>query len=197
MLYFFLRSICRGLFALFYRYQVLGAENIPQKGSAIICPNHISLLDPPLVGSAATRVVHFMAKEELFRIPIFGKLLPKIHAFPVNRQGGGRKALKLAMQVLRENEIVGIFLEGTRSKTGELGKAHVGAALLAIKMDAPVIPTAIVGPYRLFRPVRIVFGTPLDPKQFQNTPNPVQAMTDQVMDEIKKLKQSDMSERSS
>lgn len=188
MLYFFFCSIFRGLFTIFYRYQVIGTEHIPKDSSAIICPNHISNFDPPLIGSAATRVIHYMAKEELFRVPILGKLLVNLHAYPVNRQGGGRKALKQSMQILKEGGILGIFPEGTRSKTGELGKPHVGAALLAIKTGAPVIPAAIIGPYRLFRPIRVIFGEPIDPKQFQSGSNPVQEMTDHTMAEIQRLR---------
>lgn len=190
MLYFFLRPVVRVLMKILFRYRVSGQEHIPQQGPAILCPNHISNLDPPLVGCTATRVVHFMAKEELFRFPPLGWLIKHLHAFPVNRQGGGTKALKQSLKVLKENGILGIFPEGTRSKTGELTKARNGAALLSVKTGAPIIPTAIIGPYRLFRPVHIVFGKPIVPDDFKNaSSNQVSNITHTVMDEIESLLQ--------
>lgn len=188
MLYFSFRSLLRFLYTIFFRYRVIGAENIPKTGPAIICSNHISNLDPPLVGCAATRIVHFMAKEELFRIPLFRKLLDHLNAFPVNRTGGGRRALKKSLELLKEDKILGIFPEGTRSKTGKLGKGHIGAALLASKVGAPLIPTAIIGPYRLFRPIHIVFGKPIDLREFDSeSSNSVQDITDHLMKEIQDL----------
>lgn len=188
MLYFSLRSLLRFLFSIFFRFQVIGVENIPKTGPAIICPNHISNLDPPIVGCASTRIIHFMAKEELFKIPLFRKLLERLYAFPVNRSGGGRKALKTSLELLKQDKILGIFPEGTRSKTGKLGKGHIGAALLASKVGAPIIPTAIIGPYRLFRPVCIIFGKPINPQECgKDSENPVQDLTDHLMQEIQGL----------
>lgn len=188
MLYFPLRVIVRLFFSVVFRYRVVGVENIPKTGPAIICSNHISNLDPPILGSASNRIIHFMAKEELFRIPLFRHVIESLHAFPVNRSGGGRLALKRALELLREDKILGIFPEGTRSKTGKLGKGRVGAALLASKVGAPLIPTAIIGPYRLLGPVIVVFGKPIDPRQFEaKSSNVVQELTDRIMQEIQWL----------
>jgi 1-acyl-sn-glycerol-3-phosphate acyltransferase len=189
MMYYLFRALFRAFFTVFYRYQVSGAEHVPHDRAAIICPNHISNLDPPLVGCALEPIVHYMAKEELFRVPVIGWLIKSWHAFPVNRQGGGRQGLKLAMQALREGKVLGVFPEGTRSKTGELGKVRLGPALLATKTDAVLVPAAIIGPYRLFRPIRIIFGEPLEPSRFQDEKNPTQALTDQLIVEIKRLQQ--------
>ncbi|MGA8943017.1 MAG: lysophospholipid acyltransferase family protein [Thermoactinomyces sp.] len=137
-------------------------EHIPEKGPVVFCCNHISNLDPPLLAVSTKRKVHFMAKAELFRVPVLGGLVRSLGAFPVKRGAGDRQALKKAIQLLQEGHTVGIFPEGTRSKTGEMGQFHVGAALIALKGEAPIVPAAICGSYRLFRPIKIVFGPPVD-----------------------------------
>jgi len=192
MLYSTLRYVIRFLFSIFFRYRVIGSENIPKTGPAIICSNHISNLDPPLLGVSMNRVIHFMAKEELFRIPIFRNIIQFLHAFPVNRSGGGRQALKKGLELLKEGKVLGIFPEGTRSKTGKLGKGRIGAALLASKVGVPLIPTAIIGQYRLFRPICVVFGKPIHPQDFEGkSSNPVQDLTHHLMNEIQHLLDSD------
>jgi len=194
MLYLTLHWIVRFLFSVFFRYRVIGAENIPKTGPAIICPNHISNLDPPLIGVSTKRKVHFMAKEELFRIPIFRSLIRYLNAFPVNRSGGGREAIQKGMELLKEDKILGIFPEGTRSKTGKLGKGRVGAAVLACRAGVPLIPTAIIGGYRLFRPLYVVFGKPIHPYEYEGkSSNPVRDLTDRLMKEIQRLLDSNLS----
>lgn len=160
MLYRLGRVLFRLFFSVCYRWEVEGKEHIPDQGPVVVCPNHIHNLDPPLVGAAMDRKVYFMAKEELFRIPILAPLIRHLGAFPVRRGASDRIAFKRAMEILREGKVLAIFPEGTRSRSGRLGKAHPGAALIAIKGKADVVPAAIIGPYRLFRKVRIVFGPP-------------------------------------
>lgn len=160
MLYRLGRVLFRLLFAVCYRWEVEGTEHIPKQGPVVVCPNHIHNLDPPLVGSAIDRKVHFMAKEELFRVPILAPLIRRLGAFPVRRGSGDRKALKKAIEILQEGKVLAIFPEGTRSRDGRLGKAHPGAALIALKGNANIVPAAIIGPYRFFGKIRIVFGPP-------------------------------------
>lgn len=160
MLYRLGRVLFRLFFAVCYRWEVVGKEHIPDRGPVVICPNHIHNLDPPLVGSAIDRKVHFMAKEELFRIPILAPIIRRLGAFPVRRGASDRKAFKRAVEILQEGKVLAIFPEGTRSRNGRLGKAHPGAALIALKGNADVVPAAIIGPYRFFGKVRIVFGPP-------------------------------------
>jgi 1-acyl-sn-glycerol-3-phosphate acyltransferase len=150
----------RLFFAVCYRWEVEGKEHIPDQGPLVVCPNHIHNLDPPLVGAAMNRKVHFMAKEELFRIPVLAQIISRLGAFPVRRGASDRNAFKKAMQILQEGKVLAIFPEGTRSRSGRLGKAHPGAALIALKGNANVVPAAIIGPYRLFGKIRIVFGPP-------------------------------------
>ncbi|WP_134683278.1 lysophospholipid acyltransferase family protein [Brevibacillus migulae] len=161
-LYRFFRGCFRLLFSTIYRWRVIGAENIPTEGAVILCSNHISLLDPPLVGSGIERQVHFMAKEELFRIPVIGYLITQFGAFPVKRGAGDRSAIRNTLKLLEEGKIFGIFPEGTRSTTGEVGEGLSGASMFALKSDASVIPVGIVGPYKPFRPITIIYGKPID-----------------------------------
>lgn len=127
----------------------------------ILVANHVSYLDPPALGVACPRRVYFMAKEELFHIPLFGHLLHGLGAFPVKRGVPDRRAVKRALAILAAQQVLGIFPEGTRSKSGELGPAEEGAAVLALRTGACLIPAGIRGT-RGRRPVRVVFGPPLE-----------------------------------
>lgn len=137
------------LFKIFYRFKVVGRENIPPKGPAILVSNHLSYLDPIVLGLAVKRKIYFMAKEELFRIPLFHRLIKILYAFPVKRRGFDRKALKAALEFLSQGKIVGLFPEGTRHREGTVGPFSSGVALLALKSGAPVIPLGIKGTNRV------------------------------------------------
>ena len=190
MLYRVLRAIVRSLMALLYPYKLAGLENVPKEGPVVLCSNHISNLDPPLLGITNTRQVHFMAKEELFRVPVLGGVIHRLGAFPVKRGAGDLKSLKTAIQLLQNGKVVGIFPEGTRSKTGEMRDFHVGAALIALKGKAPIVPVSITGPFRLFRPVKITYGSPIDLTPFlQEKANMKTAkqVTERIMEEIRSL----------
>lgn len=160
-LYILARGMFRLIFRFCFRWQVEGVENLPRSGPVILCANHFSWWDPPLAGSAVHRPVFFLAKEELFRYPILGKLLKKVGAIPVRRGAPDRAALRRALSLLANGHVVGIFPEGTRRRDGQLGRAEPGAALLAIRSQAPIVPMAIMGPYRMLRPIRVRIGQPL------------------------------------
>jgi 1-acyl-sn-glycerol-3-phosphate acyltransferase len=160
--YRFFRGMFRYFYRIFFFPKVIGLHHIPSDGSVILCCNHINNLDPPLLGSPVERQVFFMAKEELFRIPVLSFLLTRFGAFPVKRGSTDRSALKRTLGILKEGHILGIFPEGHRSKTGNLGKPYPGTALFALKSTATVIPVAIVGPWKWFRSIKIVYGEPID-----------------------------------
>ena len=154
------------IFKIWLRWEVFGRENIPQEGPVVIASNHLSLLDPPVLGAAATRKVHFMAKSELFKPVWFGALIRKLGAFPVKRGEMDREAIKTGLKILKENKVLAVFPEGTRSKDGELGRAGGGAFMMGIKRKAQIVPAYIYGTDTKRHPgwpkVRVIFGKPME-----------------------------------
>jgi len=128
-----------------------------------------------------------MAKEELFRVPVLKSILPNVKAFPVKRGMSDRGALRTGLALLKEGEVLGLFPEGTRSKTGEIGKGLAGAGFFALRSDAKIIPCAIIGPYKLFGKLRVVYGKPIDFTELKKEKISVEAATEIIMNEIKKL----------
>ena len=143
-LYRFGQTVLRPVFKLLYRYQIIGLEHIPADGPVVICSNHTAYKDPILLGLTTKRQVWFMAKKELFKNKFLAFLLNRLGVFAVERSVGISAILR-GIDLLREGAAVGIFIEGTRSKTGELLKPKPGAVLLAFETKAPVVPVAIVG----------------------------------------------------
>ena len=153
-------------YSVVFRLKVEGRENIPRSGPVLLCSNHMAKRDPVMLGVAVPRrQVCYMAKEELFRNGFLGGLLRGLGAFPVVRGGGGADALQNAYRLLDENAMVGVFIEGHRSKDGLLQKPKTGAALLAYRTKAPVLPVCITtedgGLPRKFKRHVISFGKPL------------------------------------
>ncbi|MDN5276475.1 MAG: 1-acyl-sn-glycerol-3-phosphate acyltransferase [Clostridiales bacterium] len=156
------RAIVRPIMFLLFRLRVEGLENFPMEGKTIVYSNHISLLDPILIGCVLPRQVFFMAKVELFKIPLLRTIIRHLGAFPVKRGSADLSAIKHSLQVLNEGKVFGIFPEGTRSKTGFLQSFSHGIASIAHKSRAKILPIAIVGQYRLFRPITVKIGKPLN-----------------------------------
>ncbi len=128
----------------------------------MLCSNHISWWDPVLVAGATRRPIHFMAKAELFRYPVLGSLLAHIHAFPVDRGKPDLSAIRDSISVLKSDEVLGIFPEGTRQRGRDaLGEMHPGAALVALRTGSPVIPVAIRGRYAFRGTITVLFGEPI------------------------------------
>jgi 1-acyl-sn-glycerol-3-phosphate acyltransferase len=137
-------------FKLLFRFEVSGLENIPNKGAVVIASNHLSNWDPPVIGCPLPRMINFMAKEELFKIPVFGWVIRKFKAFPVRRDNADRAAIRAALDILAKGEILGIFPEGTRSKTGQLGDVGQGTAFIIARSGATVVPTALIATNKMF-----------------------------------------------
>ncbi len=166
-LYGFARIVLGLGYRLAYRVQAEGREHIPPTGGVILCGNHINAQDPIVIGLACPRPICFMAKEELFRSQLLGFIIKGLGAFPVKRGSADRAALKHALALLEAGCCFGIFPEGTRSRTGELQKPEPGTAYIALKSGVPVIPVGISGSYRLFSPIRVRFGPPVDLDRFR------------------------------
>jgi 1-acyl-sn-glycerol-3-phosphate acyltransferase len=170
VLYRILKPIAVAIMRLVFRLEVRGREHVPPVGPVLFVSNHVSVLDPPFVGGAAPRDLYFLAKEELFAIPLFGRLIWALNARPVKRDGSDGRALKSALRLLADNRAILLFPEGTRGVEGRLGEGKPGAGMLAVMSGAPVIPVLVSGSARALPPgralprparVRVVFGPPL------------------------------------
>ena len=106
------RIILLVIFKLIFKIDVIGVENIPKKGRAILCSNHVSLLDPIVLGIAVPRPISFMAKRELFEKPILGSIVRGLNSLPVDREGSDISAIRTSLKVLKEGKLLGIFLKG-------------------------------------------------------------------------------------
>jgi 1-acyl-sn-glycerol-3-phosphate acyltransferase len=150
------------VFNVFFRSSYVGIENVPDKGAGLLCSNHLSILDMFLIGYKLKRKVHSIAKTELFKYRIGAYLMRNMGAFPIKRGQGDVKSIKASLDILQNDLIIGIFPEGTRNigvNKGRL-KAKPGAALLAIKSGAPIIPVLIIGNFRIFTKLKVIYGKP-------------------------------------
>jgi len=190
MLYGICRSLLRLIYAVLFRFEATGLENIPSTGPVVLCANHISLLDPPTVGTKVSRKVHYMAKAELFNIPLFGPFIHALGAFPVKRGGVSKEAIRSAIALLQEGGVMGIFPEGTRNSSEGMGKK--GAAMIAIRSNATVIPVAIIGNYRPFRKMKIRYGKPIDLTAIiqDSSGDVLEKVTETIMTNIREMVQA-------
>ncbi len=202
MLYRFGYHLFRLLFRFFGQLRTEGLENVPASGGVILAPNHVSYADPPLVGTAlAFRPTWYMAKQELFEVPVLGALIRRCRAFPVRRGTADRQALRRATELLEAGEVVTIFPEGGRSPDGGLQPPELGFAAIARRSGAPVVPVAVIGSDRLlprgailprFRPVLVRFGRPLcyaADSSARSRKEDLQAFAATVMAAIERLRQ--------
>ncbi|MCA0754438.1 1-acyl-sn-glycerol-3-phosphate acyltransferase [Paenibacillus sp. N4] len=187
MLYLIFRFLLRILYTLLFRIEARGVENIPAEGPVILASNHISNFDPPTVGIKIKRKVHFMAKEELFKIPVFGPLIDAFGAFPVKRGGVSKEAIKSAISLLKEGNVLGIFPEGSRNN--QSGMAKKGAAMIAVRSGAAIVPVAIIGKYRPFGKMIVCYGKPLDITAIieESSPDMLDQVTDAIMTRIREI----------
>ena len=160
VVYPLVRNSFRIAFLTLWRMRITGAERVPRTGPLIVVANHVSNLDPPVLGAATPRPLYFMAKAELFRMPLLGPVIWQLHAFPVDRAKGDISAIRRAVEVLKMGAAVGIFPEGGRNRDGQ-NRIHSGVALLASLTGAPVLPVYIHGTKQRFSRITVVFGEPM------------------------------------
>lgn len=192
------QAVCRPIMKVFYRYKFINNNSIPHEGAYIIASNHMSFSDPVLLGLGQRRRLFFMAKQELFKNKFFAGLIRALGAFPVERGAGDGKAIKTGEDLIKEGNVMTIFIEGGRTKTGEFMRPRSGCALVAQQMQVPVIPACITitgNPKYRFAKRVIHFGDPLTPQQLGLTPDgdrrQLKNATNMIMDEIKKMREQD------
>lgn len=180
------------LIALFlYRVKVVGKENLPKEGAAIICPNHIHPLDSAVVIATANRKINVLAKEELFKSGIAKWFAEVFGIYPVKRNSADIGAIKTSLKILKREELLMIFPEATRNGMKKGVKVKHGAVILAIKSGQPIIPVGIQGNFKLFRKVKINIGKPIDYSEYREeigNKELIEKLTQELMQEIVKLR---------
>lgn len=168
------------LFRGLFRGRISGCQNVPMQGPLVVVANHGSHLDPPLLGHALGRPVAFMAKAELFAVPLLGSLIRALAAYPVKRGASDREAIRTATARLQEGWATGVFLDGTRQADGRVNQPMPGAALLAARSGAALLPVAIINSHRALGtgqsrlrlvPIQIRVGEPLPPPASRRKPD--------------------------
>lgn len=167
MFYNSIKFIASVIFKLIYKIEVTGLENIPTDGKLIVCGNHINNLDPIIVSIIFPRTINWMGKKELFKNKLFGSFLSKLNVFPVNREGTDIKSVKTSLRILKEDEVLGIFPEGTKVKGYDLKNAKPGVALMAIKSQTNILPIHIESNYKLFNKIQIKIGSLIDVSEYK------------------------------
>ncbi len=182
------RQMFRIMFAVLYRWHIEGTENIPKTGGAVIAPNHTSFFDPPLTGAAMKRPLYFMAKKELFDIPVLGFLIKRTHAFPVKRGVQDMAAMRNAFKLLEGGHLLLMFPEGTRSKDGNPGKARAGAGMVACNAQVPLVPVKIENTNKMskFKKIKIKYGKPVYPPT-EYTKESYTELSQKVLDAIAEM----------
>ena len=168
------------LFRVLFRGSTQGLEHVPMEGPLVVASNHGSHLDPPLLGHALGRPVAFMAKAELFAIPLLGAVIRACGAYPVRRGASDREAIRTATAKLEQGWATGVFLDGTRQANGRVNNPLPGAALLAARSGAPLLPVAIVNSHRALGsgriwprlvPLQLRVGAPIPPPASRRRPD--------------------------
>jgi 1-acyl-sn-glycerol-3-phosphate acyltransferase len=142
-----------------------GYERVPATGGGVVAANHLSAIDPSLVGSLSPRTIFYMAKKELLDLPLVGEVLMWAGAFPVRRGEGDRESIRLAREIARDGHMVGVFVEGTRQKFGYPGEVLPGAMMIALQEGVPIIPCGVYSfgwTKKNRMPCAVVWGDPID-----------------------------------
>lgn len=196
-------TILRPIARILYRLEVTGLDNVPKTGGVIICPNHTSNVDPVVLAISLKRQIYFMAKAELFKIKVLGKFFRALGAFPVERGKGDTSAIDNAEEILKNGEQLGLFIEGTRSKTNEFLRPKTGCAMIAYKANVPVLPVCITGAnehkLKLFKKNIILIGKPifLNQQIKDGTGKEFREASRFIMENIKNLKFAQVMEKES
>jgi 1-acyl-sn-glycerol-3-phosphate acyltransferase len=188
IVFIFFRFIFWLLTNTVWRRRVIGVENVPAKGGVLIAPNHRSVADPPIIGSAVNRPMFFMAKQELFDVPVFGWFMHRTNSFPVKRGEQDMGAFRKALRFLKDGMPLLIFPEGTRSKDDSFLPARPGLGMFACMAQVPAVPVRIINSDHLlrFRKIKVIFGKPIYPPK-EYTKEDYQKFSEQVLEAVKNL----------
>jgi len=184
--YRIVRIVVMSIAKIVFRLKVEGRENLPTGGSILLCSNHSSNWDPVFLTSAlpASRPVRYMAKEELFNVPVLKRIMISAGTYPVGRGQGDRQALKKTIELLNDGETVGIFPEGTRSLPGEFKEPQGGVGFFALRSNAVIIPVAIIGDYKPFRKMRVVIGARTEIEDLRDKRGAAKEVAERIMSDI-------------
>jgi len=148
------------------RARLYGGERMPRRGGVVLAVNHLHWIDIPIVGATSPRTIHFVAKVEAAGFPLLGRFLRWHGTIAVRRGESDREAVRRMRSDARDGRVVGLFVEGSRQRTGRPGKAQPGAAMVAIQEDVPVLPAAVYGTqfWKVgnFAPCSVAYGHPID-----------------------------------
>ncbi len=190
MLFRIVRFLIKCFMYVIFRIKIHGKENFPLEGAVIVAFNHRSYWDVPLTATVLPRMLTFMAKKELFRVPVLGSIIKWADAFPVSRGTGDLGAIKAALSALKAGKAMAIFPEGRRVMKNQEHNAKAGVALIAEKTGAPILPVAIRGGYRIFSKIDIFIEEPIYVKSEDGKRLPserLQEISDELMIKILEL----------
>ena len=196
MVYWLTRNLARLMLHLLFGFRVVDAHKIPREGPVMLAANHFSLLDPIAVGASLPRRITFMARSEPFRMPVLSWLLPRLGVIPVDRGASDITAIKAAIRTLEAGKTFGIFPEGTRGRDGKLKPFKTGAAAIALRTGATIVPVGVVGSYEAWpagkkiffrRPVTVVFGDPIAVDKQKADREILESLTLKLQDSVQQL----------
>ncbi len=197
--YWIFRTFFLVTFTILHRFRVYGKEHLPT-GGAIIASNHASFIDPPIIGAACNEELWYIARDSLFRYPMFRFMITSLNAYPVTGSNADRKTLRIIGYKLKEHKKAVIFPEGERTWDGKMLPFKTGIGMLAFRYNVPIIPTYIHGSYAVWNrthrfplpwgKLACVFGTPIYPKDFaeMDKKEAQERITAQLEESVKKLR---------
>lgn len=180
-----------GFMKVIFKIEIKGEHNLPAEGGCMVCSNHISMWDPVLISCFFPRRISFVAKEELKRVPFVGGVLKSVGTIFIKRNSGDLAAIKMSIKAIGEGKVLGIFPTGTREKRDPNAKLKSGAALIAAKTGATVVPVGIKATYKLFSKVEVTIGEPIDYSSCKGqkmTSEQLENMIAEIYDKILEIK---------